>query len=372
MSYRPVATATGIPAPRSGSALPGGVALVFCCLLLSACAGGPDLPQVTERYVTANEPALNIDSVASWNRGDSAWLFATSKDGHFVRLFDPATGTTIRDLGGPGSGVGEMQRPNGIVAVDDLLVVVERDNHRVQIFSLPALEPLALFGSDELIKHYGAWLMPDGADRYRLYVSDAYETADERVPAPEALDRRIHVFTLDLERDAGGRLSGVGTTHSAAFGATAGPGVLRVVESLWGDPNYDRLLIAEEDPAGGRVIKVYSLDGRYTGPLIGDGIFRAQPEGIALYACPDGSGWWLTTDQDRRRNVFQLFDRRTLAHVGGFTGAVTDNTDGIWLSQTPLPGFPAGAFFAVHDDQAVAAFDWRDIAAALGLPAGCP
>jgi 3-phytase len=32
-----------------------------------------------------------------------------------------------------------------------------------------------------------------------------------------------------------------------------------------------------------------------------------------------------------------------------------------------LPGFPAGAFFAVHDDQAVAAFDWRDIASELGL-----
>ena len=47
------------------------------------------------------------------------------------------------------------------------------------------------------------------------------------------------------------------------------------------------------------------------------------------------------------------------------------HTDGIGLQQTQLAGFPDGAFYAVHDDQAVAAFDWRDIAAALSLPDGC-
>jgi 3-phytase len=50
---------------------------------------------------------------------------------------------------------------------------------------------------------------------------------------------------------------------------------------------------------------------------------------------------------------------------------VTRNTDGIGLAQDPLPDFPAGALFAVHDDQAVAAFDWRDIEAALALPSDC-
>jgi 3-phytase len=37
--------------------------------------------------------------------------------------------------------------------------------------------------------------------------------------------------------------------------------------------------------------------------------------------------------------------------------------------QESIPEFPAGAFFAVHDDRAVAAFDWRDIEQAL--PADC-
>jgi 3-phytase len=338
-------------------------------ILMAACTSGPDVPIIAESYVTVADEAMNIDSVATHAAiGNTTWLFATAKEGHVVRIYDAASGEHLRDLGGRGSGPGEFQRPNGILARDGLLIVVERDNRRVQVFNLPGLAPLAIFGQNDLVKPYGAYLQPLGNDNYRLFVSDAYETADERVPPPAELDHRIHVFELSVERDADETAITVSAQHTQAFGATAGDGILFVVESLFGDPVYDRLLIAEEDPAGGRVIKTYSLDGRYTGPLIGDGVFQAEPEGIALFACDDGSGYWIATDQAYRRNIFHLFDRATFAHVGGFAGAVTEHTDGIWLNQAPIPGFPAGALFAVHDDQAVSAFDWRAIAAALALP----
>jgi 3-phytase len=345
---------------------------VFILALAGACALGPRGPVVDERYVTTLDPAMNIDSVASWTADDgTSWLFATAKDGHLLRIYDAATGETLRDLGGPGTGPGEFQRPNGVLVVDDLLVVVERDNRRIQVLGLPGLDSLARFGDAALERPYGAWLQPLGNDRYRLYVTDAYELANERRPPDEELDRRVKWFTLEVERDAADEATAVNANYEGAFGETVDPGMLYVVESIWGDTDNDRLFIAEEDPAGGRVIKPYSLDGRYTGPLIGDGVFRSQPEGIALYACDDGSGYWITTDQAHGRNVFHIFERDSLAHVGGFEGAVTRNTDGIWLNQAPLEGFPAGAFFAVHDDQAASAFDWRDIVAALGLRPGC-
>jgi 3-phytase len=341
-------------------------------LALPACTPRLEVPVITERYVTEADAAMNIDSVATHaGATGTTWLFATAKEGHLLRIHDAASGAHLRDFGGPGIGPGEFQRPNGIIALDGLLVVIERDNQRVQILALPELTPLTVFGVDQLIKPYGGYLQPLGSDRYRLFVSDAYETANERVPPPAQLGRRVQVFDLEVDRHADGTPAGVDARHEQAFGATSGAGILYVVESLWGDPASDRLLIAEEDPAGGRVIKTYSLNGRFTGPVIGDGIFRSQPEGIALFSCEDGSGYWITTDQAYRQNVFHLFDRQTLAHLGGFEGAVTANTDGIWLEQQPLPGFPAGALFAVHDDQAVAAFDWRDIAAALELPVGC-
>jgi 3-phytase len=353
---------------------------VGACFALLACVAGcnestsptADVVTLEERYITARDPALNIDSVATHAApGGATWLFATAKEGNIIRIYDAANGEHVRDLGRAGDGVGQLQRPNGVVALDGMLVIVERDNRRVQIFSVPQLESVVIFGDAELVKPYGAYLLNVAPGSYALYVTDAYETADEQVPPESELDRRVHVWNLDVDRDADGLVRSVAAAHARAFGATSGPGVLRVVESLWGDPVYNRLMIAEEDPAGGRVIKVYSLDGRFSGEIVGDGRFEVQPEGIALHDCADGTGYWITTDQGTGRNVFHVFERQSLEHVGAFQGAVTRNTDGIWLTRELLPGFPAGAFFAVHDDQAVAAFDWRAIAGALGLKEGC-
>ena len=83
--------------------------------------------------------------------------------------------------------------------------------------------------------------------------------------------------------------------------------------------------------------------------------------------CADGSGWWIGTDQYKDRSVFHLFDRNTLQHVGSFAGKLTANTDGVWLDEQGDARFPQGVFYAVHDDQALAAFDWRDVASALQL-----
>jgi 3-phytase len=354
------------------------IVAVSGCTERSATSDAPgatpagNVARIEERYVTVRDPAMNIDSVATHAGIEGAtWLFATAKEGNVIRIFDASTGERLRDLGGAGSGAGQVRRPNGIVAVDGLLVIVERDNRRVQVFNVPQLESLAVFGAEHLVYPYGAYVQHVGEDRYRLYVTDNYETADEQVPPDSELGRRVHVWNLAIGRDADGIARSVAPAHVHAFGETGGPGVLRVVESLWGDPEYDRLMIAEEDedPVRGRVIKVYTLAGRFAGDLVGEGVFRAQAEGIALYECEGGNGYWVTTDQSGVRNVFHVFDRRTLAHVGAFAGAATLNTDGIWLMREPLPEFPAGAFFAVHDDQAVAAFDWRDIAAALDLAA---
>ena len=102
---------------------------------------------------------------------------------------------------------------------------------------------------------------------------------------------------------------------------------------------------------------------------MGADIFEYEPVGIALYACADGSGYWFTTDQDTRINRFHVFKREALDYVGSFGGPVTRNTDGVWLTQTAMPGFPAGTFYAVHDDGNVAAFDLSRVFDALSLTA---
>ncbi len=327
---------------------------------------------ISEAFVTALTPDDNIDSPAAWRAPDGrTWLFATAKEGKGLVVYDGDTGATLRSVGTQGDAPGQFDRANGVFVQDDLLFVVERDNRRVQVLALPSLETLGTFGESELAKPYGLWLRPAGADgAYEVFVTDAYmagedAAGEEIVPPLAQLDHRVRRYRVSI---ANGKLQ---AQPGAAFGDTTQAGAIRIPESIWGDPANDRLLIAEEDLAAGTALRDYAIDGRFRGRTVGLGLFEAQAEGIALWQCADGSGYWIATDQFKDRSLFHVFDRRTLAHAGAFAGQLVGNTDGVWLHQAPTARFPAGVFYAVHDDQAVGAFDWRDVAKALALPETC-
>lgn len=318
---------------------------------------------VAEAFITAATPADNIDSPASWRAADGTrWVIATGKASDTLVVYDGDSGRTLRTVGGPGTALGQLQRPNGVAVIDNVLLVVERDNRRVQMFQLPDLKPLLAFGSDDLKQPYGLWVRAQ-KDSYEVIVSDNYMSPqNEDLPPPLAeLGQRFKRY--QLRRVPGGWQARLMET----FGDTGEAGAIRIAESVFGDVANDRLLLAEEDVASGTRLREYGLDGRYRGRDIGAGLFKAQAEGMALARCSGGGGYWIATDQFKDRSLFHVFDRDTLEHVGAFAGKKTANTDGVWLDQTPSARFPQGVFYAVDDDQAVAAFDWRDIARALSL-----
>ncbi len=326
------------------------------------------VPVVAEAFVSALTPEDNIDSPAAWTAPDGkVWVIATAKTTDRLVIYDGATGETLDSFGTAGNGPGQFQRPNGIMVIDDLAFVVERDNHRVQVLRLPDFTHVLTFAAEDLVKPYGLWVerVDDG---YQVFVTDSYHDGEDAegndvLPPLEKLDRRVHRYAL---RPAGGAFA---AEALGAFGDTTPEGALRVVESIWGDPANDRLLIAEEDETYANELKVYDLSGKYAGRTIGRDVIQAQAEGIMLKTCADGSGWWITTEQGKGRTVFHLFDRLSLAHVGAVTGAKVANTDGIWLHDAPSQAFPDGVLYAVHDDQGIVAFDWRKLADALSLPA---
>ena len=321
---------------------------------------------VAEAFVTAAMPQDNLDSPASWTAPDGKrWVIVTAKKAGELVVFDGDSGQRLRSVGGKGTAPGQLDRPNGISVVGDLLLVVERDNHRVQLFSLPDFAPLLVFGMDELSKPYGLWARDKG-DAIEVIVSDNYmRGADGKtVPALAELDHRFRRYRLAREGDAWK------ATLLQTFGDVTPAGAIRIAESVFADPANDRLMLAEEDTAVGTRLREYGLvDGKYRGRDVGAGLYKAQAEGIALMACKDGGGYWIGTDQFKDRSLFHVFDRRTLAPVGEFAGRLTANTDGVWLDAHGDERFPRGVMYALHDDQAVAAFDWRDIAAALKLKA---
>ncbi len=327
---------------------------------------------VTEAFLTEMVPENNTDSLASWTAPDGVtWLLATAKEGSKgLVLYDGDTGATLRDIGTVGPGPGQFRRPNGIAVAGDLAFVVERDNGRVQVLSLPDLEPRLTFGEGALVKPYGLWIREHGQGDFEVMVSDAYMAGEDAqgediLPPLDQLDERIHRYRV--------RANGAALVAEATgtFGDTGADGAIRIPESLWGDVAHDRVLVAEEDVATGTGYREYSLDGVFKGRSIGVGQFKAQAEGLSLWACADGSGYWVATDQFKDRSLFHVFDRVTLEPRGAFAGQAVANTDGVWLHQAGTKRFPAGVFYAVHDDMGVGAFDWRDIAKALGLRETC-
>lgn len=314
---------------------------------------------VPEAYQSSFLPNDDIDSVAVWHGPEQQhWLIATAKATHQILVFEASTGALIKAFGGPGSGLGEYQRPNGIAVNDSNLVVVERDNHRLQILRLPDFSPLGFVGANELERPYGlALLPPDG-----LFVTDNYNPPEALDALNEALaatlNRRIKRYEYSIDEK-----NGIKSKLLNLFGDTEGVGVLSKVETIAVDADNNRLLIADELE---KVLKIYSLDGRFTGEIMGKGDFHFEPEGIALVKCGE-EGYWIACDQEDNQSFFRVFDRKSLKYIDTFVGKSTANTDGVMLTQTPFPSFPQGAFFAVHDDSAISAFDLGEILSSLDL-----
>jgi 3-phytase len=355
------------------------ISLLF--LLLAACENTPNsadqeqkktsqsvLPEVAvikEVFTTLRDESDNVDSPAIWHGDDGQnWLLTTAKEGNTIVVYDAATGERINHFGQTGSDLGDLSRPNGIAVIDNLALIVERDNQRIQVFMLPDLQPLGFFGEAVLRVPYGI-TMDRFEGIYHLYVTDNYETPDQETPPPDSLGLRVHHFVLKVDNDQ------ISAEYIKSFGDTSGEGVLYKVESLLIDRAFNRLLIADEHEEH-RNVKIYDSEGTFTGQIIPHNYFFFEPEGIVVWECEaDSSGYYIMVDQGKINNTFQVFDRKTLEYIGGFGGEVTRNTDGIAITQKAFGDFKFGAFYPVHNDGSLTAIAWEDIAKTLGLRSDC-
>ena len=334
----------------------------------------PDVRVVPEAWESEAIPAEELDSLATWTTPDGGtWLIASAKSTHRLVVYDGETGEQLRTVGAKGDAPGQFKRPNGLAVFGDRLFVVERDNHRVQVLALPSFRPIGSFGAEVLRSPYGLWLNETEPDELEAYVTDSFMYGErfDVVPPFAELDQRVRRFRVQF--DQAGRLR---VHYAGAFGDTAPATALRIVESIAGDPAASRLMIADEsrsDDQGhrGSTLREYGFDGRSTGRSMPQGSFAAEGEGVALWSCPGGNGYWVAVDQLAPHTTFHFFDRETLEPRGSFHGNTTSFTDGIALDATATRRFPGGVLYAVDDDKAVTAFDLRDVAATLGLDPSC-
>ena len=350
------------------------------CLLLGACSlmhrthrvrepsGEPALPQlatheVAETFIGEAQPAGDIGSLASWLAEDGkTWVIATAGKSDQLVVFDGDSGKRLRTIGSSGDGPGQFRNPQGITAFADLLFVVERDNHRVQVLQLPDFKPIGNFGSEQLRTPYGIWLHETAPDEYEVLVTDGYLDG-KKIPPLAQLGERVKRYRVHAD---GGL---VHADYSGAFGDTTAAGAMRSAGAIAGDDDNGRLAIAEET---GKVLRIYDMLGHYAGNDVGTGQYHAQAKGIALYSCADGNGYWVSADRyEKQRTAFLVFDRKSLAYLGSFAGKSVAATDGIVLQPASTTQFPDGALYAVNAGSTIVAFDWGRIAQALDLSHEC-
>lgn len=310
---------------------------------------------ISEYFMTDRDTRLNVDSVAVWHGPDQEhWLIATAKTGNTLPVYDATTGQLIKTIGTPGTDVDQLQRPNGIAVQDDFLFIVERNNKRLQIFSLPDGKSVGMT-SGVMEVPYGITVVTiDPNRRYMIYITDNAGARGGAEP------KKVHQY----EGFYDGQMMHLRLIRT--FGDVAGDGALWKVESIAADPDYNRLFVADEHRER-KNVKVYTLDGKFTGKTIGDGLILYEPEGIALYELNDQEGYVILTDQDRQENTFWIFDRKTLKPIRSFIGNKTRNTDGIAISTQNFGPFISGVLYAVHDDGNIHAYDWHTLAMACHL-----
>ncbi|MEM7416875.1 MAG: phytase [Gemmatimonadota bacterium] len=325
-----------------------------------AATSGADVRVVEERWLSVRDTLWDVDTPALWHDGTSSIVLVTGKGTHDLQMFDGSTGERLGALGRQGTARGDFDRPNGVIVVGDYALVVERDNHRVQVLGMPDGASLGTFGASELRYPYGlaAYGTPDDLT---VWVTDDYEDVEDVVP--DDLTKRLHRFEVALY----GRSSPDVLRHRT-YGERRGPGSLRVVESIQVDPETQTVFVADESR---RSYLEYDGDGTYRGRALGAGDIAGDPEGLVLVRCGADAGYWVATDQQEDVTLFRVYDRVSLDPVAVFRGAVTANTDGTTFAPGPVPGFPDGVLYAVHDDQAISAFDWADVTRATGLRGDC-
>ncbi|AXK71361.1 phytase [Lysobacter sp. TY2-98] len=329
----------------------------------------PTATVVPERFVSVESPDDELDSPATWSTEDGrTWVIVTAKSTHRLVVYDGDSGERLSEVGSRGTAPGQFNRPNGVAVHGDFVFVVERDNHRVQVLSLPDFKSVATFGDTDLRSPYGLWIHEVEPGDLDVYVTDNFMDGAkfDVVPPLPQLAQRVKRFRVDVD--------GPDRVHArlvGSFGDTTDAASLHIVESIAGDPANDRLLVADEDTARPSTLREYGFDGRYTGRSTASGTFTAQAEGVALWTCDADVGYWVGVDQLAPHTVFHVFDRTTLAPVGSFEGRTTSHTDGISLYAAATPSFPHGVMYAVHDDRAITAFDLRDVATALHLSERC-
>lgn len=285
----------------------------------------------------------NIDSIAFWEASDPAQslMFVTSKNNASIEVYRypfKNQQTTI-SCGDASNGVWVDQE-------NDVLYITERDSSNVCAYGLPALD-----NNDALSFTTAA-------------------TGNQSEPNLTILKLQNGQSRIYVSYD------NTVYFHDAGTGKSLGQFTpSEEVETMYGDDYYQVLYIPDERRPSG--IYSYDADGDPTGSPFGvPPIFEKDAEGVSVYKCATtggddtGEGLIVVSDQKGDMTDFEVFNRKTKAHLGKINITAVNLTDGIAITQQSSPEYPFGLLVVIDDDTSTVGVGWDTILERTGLSCG--
>jgi 3-phytase len=361
------------------------VALAAAALATVACQAPPVSPAARLAPLRVTEPVPDDpDDPAIWRHPtdpSKSLIIGTNK------VAAPAGALVVFGLDGRiRQTIAGLDRPNNVDvelgvrlggAPVDIAVTTERYQHRLRVYAIDAGgSGLTELGRVPVLNgETGDRAEPMGIALYRR-PSDGAVFA---VVSPKSGGAVYYLWQYRIEGDETGGVRGTLVRRFGAFSERGPePGAAGEIEAVVADDELGYVYYADErfgihkwhaDPDhadAGRELAVFGLTG-----------YRLDREGLALYAQPGGRGYLVSTDQIPQGTVLKFYPRDGKAgaphvHDVAFEVATTaDETDGIDVTSSDLPGFPGGLLVAMNSaPRNFALFPWNALCPA-GLERGC-
>jgi len=316
----------------------------------------------------ADDPALWI----STQHPERSLILATDKAEREGGLYVFGLDGKIRQALTP------LDRPNnvdveyGVATADgasDIAAVTERRQQRLRLYRIPAdggaLSDLAPNGLPVLAGAVGAAAEPMGVALYRRPrdgatfvivapkggIADRYLwqyalTFDHSTPTLTLVRRFGHFSSAETADGDAGEIEAIAVDDERGY-------------VYYADEQYGiRKWAADPDsPDASRELAVFGTSG-----------YSGDREGRALALRSDGTGVLISSDQRAGGSVLRLFPRDGTAgdpHAHAERLAVptvADETDGLDVTTTPLPGFPGGLLVMMNSGaRNFLLFDWQEV-----------
>jgi len=277
--------------------------------------------------------------------------------------------------------IGPLDRPNnvdveyGLVLKGqptDIAVLTERLQHRLRVFAFGPDGMLTDVGSETGLKvlegRQGEAAEPMGISLYRR----ARDGAVFAIVAPKTGPAQGYLWQYRLMDDGTGKVKAQKVREFGTFSGGEGEIEAVAVDDALGYVYYadefDGIHKYHADPDHPEAAKELARFG-----TVG---FKADREGIAIYALDDGTGYIVCTDQLDGNTEYRIFRRegaRNNPHdhseVVKVVRGGADSTDGLEVTSAALgPGFPHGMMVAMNSGpRNFMVFRWDDVANAGAL-----